>query len=85
MNNFSSERVDSKGLYGRWTLRVIGSCPLTIKIVSQDIGGTYYFDLGWVREWYSGQSFQVTGMIEVRFFPWFEIFRSEIFWEQTFF
>ena len=27
----------------------------------------------------------VTGMIEVRFFSWFEIFRSEIFLEQTFF
>ena len=26
INNFSSERVDSEGLYGRWRLRVIGSC-----------------------------------------------------------
>ena len=26
INNFSSERVDSKGLYGRWRLQVIGSC-----------------------------------------------------------
>ena len=25
INNFSSERVDSKGLYGRWRLQVIGS------------------------------------------------------------
>ena len=25
INNFSSERVDSKGLYGRWRLRVMGS------------------------------------------------------------
>ena len=26
INNFSSERVDSEGLYGRWRLRVMGSC-----------------------------------------------------------
>ena len=39
--------------------------PLSIKIVSRDIGGTYHFDLGWVKGWYSGQFFQVTGMIEV--------------------
>ena len=25
--------------------------PLTIKIVSRDIGGTYHYDLGWVRGW----------------------------------
>ena len=32
INNFSSERVDSEGLYGRWRLRVMGSCqpPLAI-------------------------------------------------------
>ena len=41
---------------------------MTIKIVSRDIGGTYHFHLGWVRVWYSGQFFQVTGMIEVCFF-----------------
>ena len=29
--NFLSERVDSKGLYGRWRLRVIGSWPNMIK------------------------------------------------------
>ena len=42
--------------------------PLTIKIVSLDIRGTYHFHLGWVRGWCSGQFFQVTGMIEVCFF-----------------
>ena len=42
--------------------------PLTIKIVSRDITGTYHFHLGWVRGWCSGQFFQVTGMIEVCFF-----------------
>ena len=26
INNFLSERVDSEGLYGRWRLRVMGSC-----------------------------------------------------------
>ena len=57
---------------------------MTIKIVSREYGGTFHFDLGWVRGWYSGQFFQVTGIIEVCFFPWFEIFRSEIFWDKPF-
>ena len=58
--------------------------PLTIKIVGRDIKGTYHFHLGWVRGWCSGQFFQVTGMIEVCFFSWFEIFRSKIFWDKPF-
>ena len=44
----------------------------------------YHFDLGWVRGWYSGKFFQVTGIIDVCLFSWFEIFRSEIFWDKPF-
>ena len=32
INNFSSERVDSEGLYGRWRLQVMGSCLMPIII-----------------------------------------------------
>ena len=53
---------------------------LTTKIVSWDIGGTYHFDLGWVRGWYSGQSRGWSKYV----FSWFEIFRPEIFWDKPF-
>ena len=33
INNFSSERVDSEGLYGRWILRVKGSCTQFMQMV----------------------------------------------------
>ena len=33
INNFSSERVDAKGLYGRWRLRVMGSwCSINVML-----------------------------------------------------
>ena len=47
INNFSSERVDSKGLYGRWRLRVMGSW---LHACAQPIITQQYIRNLWINE-----------------------------------